>query len=247
MFAQSGMLFPVGVQAAGRLAAALDDVAGEAAGGQQVEVVVGPAEFVHQRPQRHGAVDAASGDHHLGTGRQRGGDRRGAEVGVGAQHLLGQGVAAEHVLDAALAHGRHLRADVVAFDHGDAQRDAFGFGHGLQRSRAAVRIDAARVADHLDPLPLHLAEHRLHRDVDEVGGPAQLGLLGARRRQDGHRGLGQVVEHQVVEPPSFTSCGAATMLSPQKPEAPPMRTILLLLVMEMQLSDPPRAALASTR
>jgi hypothetical protein len=193
-------VFPVGVQAAGRLAAALDDVAGQAAGSQQVEVGSGPAELVHQRPQRHRAVDAASGDHHLGTGRERGGDRQRAEIGVGAQHLLGQGFAAEHVLDAARAQGRHLRADVVALDHRDAQRDACRLGQRLQRGRASVRIDAARVADHLDALPLQFGEHRLHRDVDEVGGPAHLGLLGARRRKNGHRRFGQVVEHQVVEP-----------------------------------------------
>ena len=43
---------PVGVQAACRLAAAFDDVAGEAARGEPVEVVGGPAELVHQHAER---------------------------------------------------------------------------------------------------------------------------------------------------------------------------------------------------
>jgi hypothetical protein len=73
------------------------------------------------------------------------------------------------------------------------------------------------------------------------------GCLARARRQDGHRGFGQVVEHQVVEPAPFTSCARGHHAVAPEPEAPPMRTILLLLVMAMQLSDPPRAALASTR
>ena len=49
------------------------------------------------------------------------------------------------------------------------------------------------------PLGHHVLEHRLHRHRDEVGGVAQLGLLEPGAGQDGHRQLGQVVEHQVVD------------------------------------------------
>ena len=49
-----GHVLPVGEQAAGGLGAAFDDVAGQGAGGEAVIVGVGPAELVHQRPQRQG-------------------------------------------------------------------------------------------------------------------------------------------------------------------------------------------------
>ena len=71
MLAQSGTALPVGVQAAGRLAAAFDDVAGEAAGGQPVVVVGPPAELVHQHAERDRAVDAAAGDDDVGARVQR--------------------------------------------------------------------------------------------------------------------------------------------------------------------------------
>ena len=190
---------PVGVQPAGGLAAALDDVAGETAAREPVVVVVGPAELVHQHAQRHRRVDAAPGDHHLRARVERGADRRRAEIRIGAQHLLRQRRPAMHLVHALLAQRGQQRHHVVAFDHRDPQFDALRCGQRGQRACAAVGIDAAGVAHHADAASGDLAQHRLHRDVDEIAGVAGFGLLQARAGEDRHRELGQVVEHEVVD------------------------------------------------
>ncbi len=194
-----GHRLPVGVQPAGGLAAALDDVAGEAAAREPVVVVAGPAELVHQHAQRHRRVDAAPGDHHLRARVERGTDRRCAEIRVGAQHSLRQRRPAVHLAHAFVAQRRQQRHHVVALDHRDAQFDALLGRQRRERARAPVRIHAAGVADHADAARRDLAQHRLHRDVDEVGGIAGLGPLQPRAGEDRHRELGEVVEHQVVD------------------------------------------------
>ncbi len=163
--------------------------------------------------------------------------------------LSGSGSPLNMSASPALAQLGDLRADVVAVDDRDAQRDA-------RLARPAPASAAAQprglmppaLLITLMPLPLDLAQHRLHRDVDEVGGVAALGLL--RRApppgspswsRPGSRTPGSRCR------PRLPAAARPTMLSPQKPEAPPMRTILLLLVMEVQLSDAQRAALAPTR
>ena len=114
-------LLPVGVQPTGRLAAAFDDVPGQAAAGQFVVLVGGPAELVHQGPQCDGAVDAAAGDHDVGPGLECAHDGQRTEIGIGAQHPLGQGLAAEHVALIGGSQSGHLGAHVVALDHRDAR------------------------------------------------------------------------------------------------------------------------------
>ena len=114
-----GHFVPVGMQPAGGLATAFDDVAGQAARGEAVEIVCGPAELVHQRAQRHRAVDAAPGDHHLRPGIERARDRPRAEIGIGRQQPRRQRLTGIHVARAAIAQLIHYRHQVVTQHHRD--------------------------------------------------------------------------------------------------------------------------------
>ena len=69
-----GNPLPVGEQAAGGLAAALDDVAAQGAGSKTVEVYRCPGEGMDERAQRHRRIDAAAGDHHVGALGERAGE-----------------------------------------------------------------------------------------------------------------------------------------------------------------------------
>ena len=62
-----------------------------------------------------------------------------------------------------------------------------------------MRVDATRVGDDLDAAAHRFRQHRLHRHVDEVGRVAEFRLLESRGGQDRHRGLGEEVEHEVVD------------------------------------------------
>ena len=73
---------PVGVQPTSGLATAFEDVAGQTAGREQFVVVAAPAELVHQHTQRDGGIHAASGDHDLRAGIERGLDRQCAQIGI---------------------------------------------------------------------------------------------------------------------------------------------------------------------
>ena len=94
---------PVGESAAGHLRRTFEQMARQRAGRQQIEIVRAPAEFVDQRPERHGAVDGAAGDDDVGPGRQRGGDREAAGIGhqavdaIGTRDLVEHRRAVEHV------------------------------------------------------------------------------------------------------------------------------------------------------
>ena len=87
-------------------------------------------------------------------------DRQRAEVGVGAGDARRQRRAVVHVAHAARREFRHERGDIVAFDHGDPQRQAGRRDQRLERRRAGARVDAAGVAHDLDAARRDLAQHR---------------------------------------------------------------------------------------
>ena len=179
-----GHALPVGVQPARGLAAAFDDVSGQAALRQSVVVVRVPAEFVHQRAQRDGAVHASAGDHDLRARGQGLADGQRAEVRVGREEPGGQRRAALQFGDAFLAQSGHKRHHVVALHHGDFQVQALLGGQGANRPRARLRVHAAGVADHANALLDHVAQDVPERHGDEVRRVAQLGVLGPRGGQD---------------------------------------------------------------
>ncbi|MNN01812.1 hypothetical protein D3C81_1144400 [compost metagenome] len=190
---------PVGMQPAGGLAAALDDMARQAALRQPVIVVRLPAELVHQHAQRDRAVDAAAGNHDLRALVERLADRQCAQVGVGADQLLRKRLPLLQVVDAGLAQLAELRHDVVALHHRDPHRHALLRRDRGERLRAAMRVDAAGIADHADIARDDLAQQAFHRHRDKVGGIAEFGLAQPCRRQDRHGQFGQVVEHEVID------------------------------------------------
>ena len=81
------LLARVGVVAAGDLRAALEQVAGHRGARQTVPVVVRPAEVRERRADGERRIGDAAADHDLRAGLKRGGDRLGAEVGVGADDV----------------------------------------------------------------------------------------------------------------------------------------------------------------
>ena len=80
-----------------------------------------PAEFVDQWPHDQGRVDDAPGHHDIGTRRQRLRNRPGAEVGIGADQIMRDRFAGEHVIEGFLAI-RNQRQDVVTIDYRDLRR-----------------------------------------------------------------------------------------------------------------------------
>jgi len=197
-------VLPVGEQPARGLAAAFDDVAGQAATRQRVVIGGRPAKGIHQHAQRHRRIDAAAGDDDLRTRVQRGLDRQRAQVGVGGQHPGRQRRAALQLAHRRLGAAQLVdqRAHVVARDHGDLHRHAQFGRQRAQRVGATFGVDAAGVADDADAMCHHVVEHAAHRHRDETGGVAQLGLFQPRASQDRHGEFGQVVEHQKVDLPA---------------------------------------------
>ena len=185
-------ILPVGVQAARRLAAAFKNVTSQAARRKQVIVGDRPVEGVHQRTQRHRRIHAAPGDHDLGASIQRGLDRQGAQVGIGRQHLGWQGRAALKLLYRRLSRAQRceLRHHVVAGDHGDVDIDAQLRRQGAQGVGAALRIDAASVADHANALLHDIHQHAAHGHIHKVRGVTHGWVLETRTRQDRHGEFG---------------------------------------------------------
>ncbi len=72
--------------AAGRLRAALDDVAGNSSRGKLVPIPLAPAEPMDHRGKRQRCIGAAPGDHHLRARRQSLREGKSADVRIRAQH-----------------------------------------------------------------------------------------------------------------------------------------------------------------
>src|SRR5690606_1110238 len=197
---------PVGEVAAGGLRAALEDVAGDGAGGHPVPVVLGPAELVDHRGEGEAGVGRPPGDDDIGAALERLDDGAGAEVGVRAHDAVahgGQRRARLHVLQPD-ALGQQIVEpvhEVVAGDDGDLEAgDAALAGVPDDGLGAGRRVDAAGVRDHLEPL-LPDVRQQLRDDLDEVAGVAGAGVAEALLLEDGHGDLGEVVHHEVVDGP----------------------------------------------
>ena len=151
-----------------------------------------------QRAQRHGRIDAAAGDHHVGALGQRPRDREAAEIGVHAGDALGQLGAGVHLADVGLAQLLDARLQVVAQHQRDLERHArrlAGLQHGVA---AGLRVHAAGIGDDLDlPVGDLLGQRPEHRD--EIRRIARLRVAQLLRRHDRHGDLGEIVAHQVVD------------------------------------------------
>ena len=173
-----------------------------------VPVVRRPPELVDQGGVGQRGVRGAPRDHEirvLSKGLQ---DRSGSHVGVRGRHplaYLAQGLARLHVAQL-VSRGQQLVQpihQIVTPDDRDPNRTLrLDLPEPLDQSRpACLRVDAARVAHHADALGDQIRrqiDHQIHEVPRVAEGRVPLPLL----LQDGHRDLGQVVEHQVVDRPA---------------------------------------------
>lgn len=196
-----GHVAPIGKGAARDLRAAFEQMAGQCARRQQIEILRAPAELVDQRSQDHRAVHHPSGDDDVRALRQRRRDRERTEIGVGADDVFGEGRPGEHIAMAGRPQFVQSRAQVVAVDEGHGQREARLADHPLERRRQSGRIDAAGIGDDFQALRSDLMKMRADVNRQEIGPIARGGIGGLHPAEDAHRTFGQIVEDQIVESP----------------------------------------------
>ncbi|MCB2047960.1 MAG: hypothetical protein KDE32_07000 [Novosphingobium sp.] len=185
-----GHEFPVGESAAGDLCRALGQVADQRSGCKQVEIVGCPAEFMNQRSERQRGIDHASGQHDVRAFGQQRGDGEAAEIGVHRRELdiVGQGIAAEHFLQALGLEFRDAPAHVVAGNDADLRRESL-FGQNLAHCLGgAVRIEPAPVGHHLATLGQHFAKEGGEIAQERGDVAIRVGLGVARQRSESQFG-----------------------------------------------------------
>ena len=179
--------------AAGDLRAALQQVAGHGAGGQQVPGVGGPVEVGQDGAQRQGRVRDAPGHDDLGAGAQRAGDLLRAEVRIGAHERLSGEPRRQQLSQRSR---RQRREQVVAFDHRDAQgAQPESGGQGVETASRARGIGRAEVADDGDPGGHAARQHRLQEALERRL-PAGVRLLAPLQLGQRQRAFGQRLVHQ---------------------------------------------------
>ena len=171
-----------GEVAAGRLGAALEDVADDDGAGQLVVLLGRPAEVGDRRADDERGVGDASGDDDVGALGESRGDAEAAEVGVGGQGALGDGVAAQ----------------VVALDVGDGRVEAEAAGDLAQLVGEPGGVEAAGVADDRDAALEREPEAVLDL-ADEGARVAEARVLHRVLAEDQHGELGEVVAGEDVE------------------------------------------------
>jgi hypothetical protein len=170
------------------------------AGGEQIIILGTPAEFVDQRAEHDRAVDDPPGDDDIGAGIERGGDREGAEIGVGGQHAFGEGRPGEHVAHALRAHIGRAIDQLVARHRRDREREPRRRDPLLQRRLQPERVQRAGIGDDADALAGDLMEMRAEMDVEEIRRKAARRIGLAHPPEQPHRAFRQIIEHQIIEP-----------------------------------------------
>ena len=209
--------------AARALRAALDDVAGDDAGGEAVPVVGLPAELVAERRHRERRIGRPAGDDDVGALRERLDDRHGPDVGVRRQHAVAdrrERLAGLHVRERMSRRDELVesRQEVVARDDADPHGlgDAVLLRDLANGGRARRRIHAAGIGDHAHASRRDGRQHALDR-ADEIARVPHLGIALLLLLQNAHRDFGEVVEHEVVDLPALHL--APRRLEPVAPES----------------------------
>ena len=208
--------------AAARLGAALDRVACHRARREEVPRVRPPLERMHQRREREPGVGHPARDHDVGTAPQRIHHGAGTKVGVGREDAVAnvaQRAPGVEVPELVAPREQPVQPaeQVISRDDTDPQSAAQSQPpcRVRDRLRAGARVHAARVRRHLDP-PLRQSRQDALHGGDEVLGVAERRIARALLLEDGHRDLGQVVHHQVVDgPPGHLSIGSFEPVSPE--------------------------------
>ena len=152
-----------------------------------------------QRPQRQRAVGGAAGDDNIRAGSESGGDREGADIGIGGDDLGRHRRTALHFLHTLGAQLFDHAVDIVANDGRDLQLDALFGEHLLDRVATGQRVHAASIANDLDAARRDFLGVRGDELRDEVGRVAQGRVLRLGAGQQRHGDLGQVIHHQVID------------------------------------------------
>ena len=158
---------------------------------------------MHQRRQDQRRVGRPAGDDDLRAAAQHLDDRLGAQVGVGGDHAaahLAVRPPAVHVIEGDALRLQLFEAghQIVAADDADRQGHPRLLAGRLDRLRAALRVDAAGVDDHLDS-PLDDGGQRDLQLLDEVVGVPGLRVACPLPLQNDHGDLGQEVHGHVVD------------------------------------------------
>ena len=195
---------PARVVASGALGTALDDVAGDGRGREEVVVGRAPAELVHHRAGDQRGVRDAAADHDVRASREAVGDRLGADVDVGAEDAVPDRI--ERLPGVQVGHRLAVRQQlvdptehVVTVDDPDLEPGAALLARQLDDgAHAGARVHASRVGDDLDALVEGFRQDAVEHP-HEVRRVARLRVPRAELLHDAHRHLGQVVEGEVVE------------------------------------------------
>jgi len=207
--------------AARALSAAFYDVAGDGAGGQAIPVLLAPAELVDHRGEGERGVGDPPAEDDLGAHLEGLDDRPGAQIGVGAHHLVdmrGERGAGVHIGE--LVTGRdellQARVEVVPLDHPDPYAGEAELFRHLENARpAGARVQAPGVGQDADVSLLDLRQGAAD-EADEVGGVAELGVLELLPHHDREGDLGEVVHADIVDrPPSEQLDGRVDAVPPE--------------------------------
>ena len=211
MSSQPGDVLPVGGDAAGRLGAAFEDMANEAAHGEAVVVVRSPAEGMDQRTERQRAVGAASGDDDVGAARQsrrRSGmrrDRRSCSTDRPAA-AAPENISVEPGRRSSSAIG--IRSSPVTTATRSSTPACFSAASTASRQPSGLTPPALTTTR-----MLLLCKRRRQRpdQRDEIGREAGLRLPGACAREQRHGDLGQIVHDQHIDAAALDQLDGAVL------------------------------------
>ena len=153
---------------------------------------------MHQGTKRDRAVGAASGDHDVGPGIQRGSDGAGTQIGIHAPDIIWKCDTREHFRLTVFANFIGPGQQVIAQHDSDGQIDP-GLGGGFgKRIAAATRVHAPGIGNDLDPFCLDIRQPGCQR-LDEIRRIARLGRFGAGPGHQRHCHLCQIIKNQIVD------------------------------------------------
>ena len=191
-----------GVVTAGHLRAALDDVTSDNATREGVEVVSAPLVMPGRRTANERRVGDATGDDDVGTHRQRLGNAKAAQVGVGRDEsrdvtdwFTGFEVCQIDASSLQFFQAPHEVVAVDVRDHGRETERGGDLGDGLG---AALGVEASGIGDDLDA-SLQAGAHDLFHLGHKGSGVPDTRVFRLGPRQDEHGQLGQPVARQNVD------------------------------------------------
>ncbi len=219
MLARSGNVLPVHLAiAAGALRAAFNNVSGNVAGSQLVPIVRPPAEAVDHGREHQGGIGATAGDDHVRAGGQSFGQRKRADVSIGAEDARREWWRWARRYRCCASRGPLPRNSSMRPSTSSPSTTAtFNQGRALNTARAQANGFT----------PPALATTLIPRSADaccdasnqrrEVARIAEFGVGLPLLLQDGHGDFGQIIEREIIDGPVFHQAHGG--FQPVAPEA----------------------------